>query len=412
MSREQNRARDHADPEVAIICALQIESDAVETLFDKEEARDEEEVVNPRVGGGNYTFGRICQHPAVLAYLPGIGKATSSTVAADIRSRFPSIRLGLLVGICGGVPIHVDTGAQILLGDVIISTGLVQFDLGRQSPNQFQRKDALQDEYGRPNAHLRVFLRRIQGRLTRSKLRAAIPEYIAKICSEDDCEQWGYPGSEHDLLYETTYRHKHQTPGVCAICDRCTTDTDPVCDVAVRADCTQLLCDESHSVSRGRTGGQIGKASSADESPPEVRKPAIHFGLVASGDTVMASGAHRNSIASKEKVICFEMEGAGVWDHFPTVIIKGVCDYADSHKGKRWQQYAAVSAAACAKAFLAEWQSGHLGEGDGTTPQGSRAPRDDRHVGFWQGGSVFGRTTTVSGGKSIQGNINFTGRIM
>lgn len=168
----------------------------------------------------------------------------------------------------GGVPIHAETGAQILLGDVIISTGLVQFDLGRQSPNQFRRKDTLQDEYGRPNADLRVFLRRIQGRLGRNKLRAAIPGYIAKICSEDDCKQWGYPGSEHDLLYETTYRHKHQTAGVCAICDRCTTDTDPVCDVAIRADCTQLRCDESHSVSRGRTGGQIGKASSADEAPP------------------------------------------------------------------------------------------------------------------------------------------------
>lgn len=128
----------------------------------------------------------------------------------------------------------------------------------------------------------------------------------------------------------------------------------------------------------------------------------------------MASGAHRDGIASKEKVICFEMEGAGVWDHFPTVIIKAVCDYADSHKGKRWQQYAAVSAAACTKAFLAEWQRGDHGERDGTTltSQGSRAPRDDRHVGVWQGGSVFGGTTTGSGGKSIQGNINFTGRMM
>jgi nucleoside phosphorylase len=50
------------------------------------------------------------------------------------------------------------------------------------------------------------------------------------------------------------------------------------------------------------------------------------------------------------------MEGAGVWDVFPTIIIKGVCDYADSHKNKKWQKYSSVTAAACAKALLHEWR--------------------------------------------------------
>jgi nucleoside phosphorylase len=49
------------------------------------------------------------------------------------------------------------------------------------------------------------------------------------------------------------------------------------------------------------------------------------------------------------------MESAGVWDNFPCVVIKGVCDYADSHKNKKWQGYAAATAAACMKAFLKEW---------------------------------------------------------
>jgi nucleoside phosphorylase len=51
------------------------------------------------------------------------------------------------------------------------------------------------------------------------------------------------------------------------------------------------------------------------------------------------------------------MEGAGVWDNFPCIVIKGVCDYADSHKNKKWQGYAAATAAACMKAFLKEWIS-------------------------------------------------------
>jgi hypothetical protein len=71
----------------------------------------------------------------------------------------------------------------------------------------------------------------------------------------------------------------------------------------------------------------------------------------------MKSASHRDTIAKKEEVVAFEMEGAGVWDNFPTVVIKGVCDYADSHKNKMWQKYAAASAAACMKAFLKEWRS-------------------------------------------------------
>lgn len=52
------------------------------------------------------------------------------------------------------------------------------------------------------------------------------------------------------------------------------------------------------------------------------------------------------------------MEGAGVWDNFPPVVINGVCDYADSHRNTIWQNYAAATAAACMKAFLTQWTIG------------------------------------------------------
>ena len=57
-------------------------------------------------------------------------------------------------------------------------------------------------------------------------------------------------------------------------------------------------------------------------------------------------------IAADGELIAFEMEGAGVWDHFPTIVIKSACDYADSHKNKKWQGYAAATAAAFAKELL------------------------------------------------------------
>ena len=46
------------------------------------------------------------------------------------------------------------------------------------------------------------------------------------------------------------------------------------------------------------------------------------------------------------------MEEAGVWEAYPTIVIKSGCDYADSHKSKEWQGYAASVAAAGLKAFL------------------------------------------------------------
>lgn len=51
-------------------------------------------------------------------------------------------------------------------------------------------------------------------------------------------------------------------------------------------------------------------------------------------------------------VLCFEMEAAGLVNSFPCLVIRGICDYADSHENKRWQGYAAGTAAACAKEVL------------------------------------------------------------
>src|SRR3978361_203949 len=91
------------DFEVAIICALRTESDAVEALFDQF-WEDEVEHDKMRGDSNSYTIGRISPQKVVLAYMPVIGKAASATVAANFRASFPSIRLGLIIGVCGGVP--------------------------------------------------------------------------------------------------------------------------------------------------------------------------------------------------------------------------------------------------------------------------------------------------------------------
>ncbi|KAK4178934.1 hypothetical protein QBC36DRAFT_308722 [Triangularia setosa] len=68
----------------------------------------------------------------------------------------------------------------------------------------------------------------------------------------------------------------------------------------------------------------------------------------------MKCGEIRDKISGEHNIIAFEMEGAGVWDapHTSCIVIKGVCDYADSHKNKEWQHFAAATAASAAKALL------------------------------------------------------------
>jgi nucleoside phosphorylase len=66
----------------------------------------------------------------------------------------------------------------------------------------------------------------------------------------------------------------------------------------------------------------------------------------------MKDGIFRDRIVQKEGVICFEMWAAGLMDSFPCLVIRGICDYADSHKNKQWQHYAAVTASAFAVELL------------------------------------------------------------
>src|SRR5207237_6632224 len=81
--------------------------------------------------------------------------------------------------------------------------------------------------------------------------------------------------------------------------------------------------------------------------------PVVHYGTIASGNQVMRDGKTRDEISSEfGGVLCFEMEAAGLMISFPCLVIRGICDYADSHKNKKWQPYAAATAAAYAKEVL------------------------------------------------------------
>jgi hypothetical protein len=181
-------------------------------------------------------------------------------------------------------------------------------------------------------------LQKIQGSPSHQELQENTHFHLSEICKKKDFEKSKYPGASEDKLYESAYRHKHHDSAICATCAKCEGNEDNTCNEALESSCFQLGCnDRRRLVQRSRLSGE---------------EPQIHFGRFASGDRVMKSGYHRDKISKEEKVIAFEMEGAGVWENFPSIIIKSVCDYADSHKDKSWQRYAA---AACTKAVLDQW---------------------------------------------------------
>lgn len=278
--------------------------------------------------------------------MPSIGKGSTASVASSFRSSFERIKLALVVGVSGGVPTGTDDEKEILLGYVIISTALVQYDFGRQLPNKFFRKDTLENNLGRPNREVQALLAKLRGHRGRMRLKDSTSDYLIALCQKPGFKNARYPGADADKLFESTYRHKHRNLPNCIICSKCEKKEDEARVTALDASCSELKCDEGKVVPRD----WVAKLKELADA----QKPCIHFDKIASGDTVMKSGEDREEIATKREGHCIRDGRCWSMGQLSCIVIKGVCDYADSHKDKKWQGYAAATAAACMKAFLKE----------------------------------------------------------
>ncbi|KAM0558108.1 hypothetical protein ACHAPJ_005275 [Fusarium lateritium] len=335
---------------IAIICALPLEADAIYYMFDEIYPNEYHKATKDP---NHYTTGRIGRFNVVCVLLPSMGKVHSAAAAASLNASYTNLRVALLVGICGGVPRSDGHGDEILLGDVVISNALIQFDFGRRYPGGlFIRKTSVQDNLSRPNKDLRSLLRSLETDQGRSNLESRAAELLRELQTAHakrsrsrrrQRDKYNYPGTVYDQLFATDYLHRHRNAAL-----DCCNDTD-TCGVALKMSCEECGCDKRYLVLREQLDL---RRQLEQEDPTKVQDPVIHIGPVASGDTVMKSGEDRDEIAKLEKVVAFEMEGAGVWDEIPCIVIKGVCDYADSHKHKRWQDFAAATAAASMKALL------------------------------------------------------------
>ncbi|KAK1238471.1 hypothetical protein MKX07_006617 [Trichoderma sp. CBMAI-0711] len=290
-----------SDYTVGWICALPIELAAAQEMLD-----EEHEIIDDK-HTCSYTLGRIGDHNVVLATLPAgqTGTNSAAAVAVQLQSDFPAMRFGLMVGVGGGVPSVED----VRLGDVVVSQpqsmhgGVVQYDLGKTRPGGFERTGFLNT----PPTVLLNAISQLQARQLRSKDMLSV-----HISRANHLPHFTRENAGADHLYEATYQHVGASS-----CDSCSS--------------TYLI---DRPVRKG-----LG-----------VR---VHHGTIASGNQVMRDGVARDKLSEElGGVLCFEMEAAGLMNRFPCLVIRGICDYADSHKNASWQPYAALTAAAYARELL------------------------------------------------------------
>ncbi|EPS35589.1 hypothetical protein H072_10985 [Dactylellina haptotyla CBS 200.50] len=321
------------DYEISIICALPLEAEAVRALFDEVDSstsnENNEGLTKAPEDTNVYTLGAIGRHRVVLVSMPGMGKISAAATAATLKQSFRKIKLTLLVGICGGVP--GEEVQQIRLGDVVIGEQVIHYDFGRQQETGLETKDDRRGSLGGQTPEIRAFVNKLKS--GKKSLQEKVFTYLTPILEKSSPVNINL----RDNLYLPGYWHIHRDGKGC-IGEPCEMNKH-ICQGARISSCEELKCDRS----------QI------DIDSRRKPKPSIHFGPVASGDKIMRSATVRDEIARKEQVIAFDMEAAGAWDYLPCLLIKGVSDYADSHKNKNWQNYAALTAAVCVKAVLEQW---------------------------------------------------------
>ncbi|KAK1637829.1 hypothetical protein BDP81DRAFT_460453 [Colletotrichum phormii] len=263
------------DWDIAWICALPTELVAAEAMLD-----EEHDALPLHTSYGNaytvdtntYTLGSIEGHSVVITCLPAdqYGTNNAANVVTNLVRTFPSTRLALMVGIGGVVP---GSANDIRLGDVVVGTRTMQYDLGKIGTGAEIQRTAiprtLHHSFGKAITVLRAKHDRE-------------PSRVPQILKErfETLPHYGRPIAA-DRLFLSTYDH------------------------------------------------------------PEPSDPSI-----ASGNQVMKNAAERDTAARTLDVVCFEMEAAGIMDIVPCLPIRGICDYADSHKNMDWQRYAAAAAAA------------------------------------------------------------------
>ncbi|KAK8022035.1 hypothetical protein PG993_012802 [Apiospora rasikravindrae] len=319
----------HKDYTVGWVCALPKEQTAATAMLDERHMDREQHLRKQPNDTNTYTLGSIGGHNIVIACLPKgrFGTVSAATVATNMVNTFPGIRFGLMVGIGGAV------SRKVRLGDVVVSTpsgthpGVVQWDMGKAG-DRFERTGSLNN----PPTVLLTALTKLgtENDMDGSK----VPKLLKAVGDRNSRLKSKYEKSHLvDKLFKASYTHTSEPHE---------TEEDEVEDEDEQDHCRH--CDLDQTVKR------------------KPREMMVHYGAIASGNRVIKNAQVRDQL-SKDlggNILCVEMEAAGLMDSFPCIVVRGICDYADSHKNDAWQEHAAAVAAAFAKELLGHIQASEV----------------------------------------------------
>ncbi|KAE8368005.1 hypothetical protein BDV27DRAFT_154483 [Aspergillus caelatus] len=316
---------DPSEYTVGWICAITAEYVAAQAFLD--EKHENPAYLSPQ-NKNDYILGRIADHNVVIAVLPigEYGTSSAARVAETMLHSFPNVRIGLMVGIGGGAP---STDHDIRLGDVVVSTpsnshgGVFQYDYGKTIQGETFCPTGYLDQ---PPAVLRAAVNGLQARYEIEGHYLA--DNIDHVLERNPRlrRKYGQPGPASDRLYQSHIVHPLNNKSNCTV----SCGDDPS---------TLVL---------------------RNPRTEEEDNPMVHYGLVASANQLMKDACIRDKLIMEKDILCFEMEAAGLMNHFPCLVIRGICDYSDSHKNKAWQGYAAMAAAAYTKDLLCRISPQHV----------------------------------------------------
>ena len=289
---------------LAIVTALPKEFSAVEVMLDQHD-----DITVPG-DSARYTVGNIGSHPVVVTLLPKMGNNLASAVSSNLLRSFPNIGDILMVGIAGGVPDPNNAENHVRLGDIVVSmdAGVMQFDFGKleqvvhegESPREHFTIRASDLP---PSARLQQAVRFLEAR----RIRKERP-WERHIVRSTTLENAGRPPNTRDVLYDSH--------------------------------------DPSRMIPHPKDAMRV------------ARQPRLHYGVIGSSNMLLKEPHLRDLLRDEYQVRAIEMEGSGIasatWmsSNAGYLLIRGICDYCDSHKNNIWQGYAAVVAAAYARALI------------------------------------------------------------
>ncbi|OOG00632.1 hypothetical protein ASPCADRAFT_125644 [Aspergillus carbonarius ITEM 5010] len=311
---------------VGWLCSTIVEANAARVMLDVEHGP----LPTDQADNNNYILGEMNGHTVVIAY-PGVyAPLNAPHVVSNMLRAFPSIRIGLSVGIGGAAPSEPDPEdplGDIRLGDVVVAepgeehNGVCYYD-----SELLETQNVFNPEYRvrRPPAILQRAIRRLQSDhiLGNTQMVNYYNQAVAQRAVQLPLlAPYQFPGWNHDRLFSSDYAHPVSVDN----------DTCEQCDVA-----------------RLRPRANRGSED-----------PLVHYGLIACGKKPLQSGVIRNQVRKRElernldhDIYCFDTGAAGLGNKFSCVLIRGICDYSDDHRNKIWQPYAAITAAAYAKDLL------------------------------------------------------------